>query len=487
MSANTRGRRKKPPAPRRGRRGAAPSADPAAAPPVALHRLLEQQPQTELIEVLFADINGMLRGKRVGRDDFRKVFEPGVSLPGATALLDSKGMTIDAISNGSADGDPDMICRPIAGTTATVPWAIRPTAQTMVSMYDIKGEPYFADPRHVLERAMESLAGMGLRPVVAIELEFYLLVGSNAETPQPRLGRIPGTSLPQDGPQYNSLDDLADLDAYFADVDAACREQGIPASAALAEFAPGQYEINLHHVDDPLLACAHALMLKRVVKGVARQHGMAACFMAKPFAGSAGSGMHVHVSLLDSSGRNIFAGAAGNGGGLPISERLRHAVGGLVETMEEGMALFAPNANSYRRLRPASFVPLTPNWGINHRRLALRIPLAAPKDMRVEHRVAGADANPYLVMAAVLGGIHHGLTRRCDPGPMVPEGAVIDEVVTLPTRWEQALCAFERGTVLPGYLGEEFARIYAVCRRMECERFHAEIGRQDYEWYLRNV
>lgn len=476
MSPNRRSRQKKVPLPRRGRRVA------------ALDRLLERQPNTEIIEVLFADINGMLRGKRVGREDFEKVFWPGVSLPGATALLDSKGMTIDAISNGSADGDPDMICRPVAGTAVSVPWAMRPTAQTMVSMYDVKGEPYFADSRHVLERAMQPLASMGLKPVVAIELEFYLLDGATAETPRPRLGRIPGTSLPQDGPQYNSLDDLADLDAYFSEVDAACREQGIPASAALAEFAPGQYEINLHHIDDPLLACAHALMLKRVVKSVARRHGMGACFMAKPFAESAGSGMHVHVSLQDSRGRNVFAGGdAGGGGDLPISEELRHAVGGLAATMDEGMAIFAPNANSYRRLRPASFVPLTPNWGINHRRLALRIPLAAAEDMRVEHRVAGADANPYLVMAAVLGGMHHGLTRRCDPGPMVPAGAVIDEIITLPTRWEQALDAFEQGAVLREYLGAEFARIYAICRRTECERFHAEVGSQDYQWYLRNV
>jgi glutamine synthetase len=379
-----------------------------------------------------------------------------------------------------------MICRPLAGTAAIVPWATRPTLQTMVSMYDLNGKAYFADPRHVLEHAMAPLLSMGLTPVVAIELEFYLLDGEGAETPRPKLGRIPGTTLQQDGPQYNSLDDLADLDAYFGDVEAACRAQGIPASAALAEFAPGQYEINLHHIDDPLLACAHALMLKRVVKGVARRHGMGASFMAKPFAGSAGSGLHVHVSLLDTTGRNIFAHQDG-GGDLPISMQLRHAIGGLAATMDEGMAIFAPNANSYRRLRPASFVPLTPNWGINHRRLALRIPLAAAKDMRVEHRVAGADANPYLVMAAVLAGIHHGLTQRCDPGPMVPTGAVIDEVITLPTRWEPALTAFANATVLPRYLGEEFAHIYAICRRTESERFHAEIGRQDYEWYLRNV
>jgi glutamine synthetase len=449
--------------------------------------LLRRHPDLEMIEVLFTDINGIMRGKRVGREDFGKVFNPGINLPGATALLDSKGMTFDCIANGSTDGDPDMICRSVDKTTAYVPWTDRPTAQTLVSMYDGAGAPYFADPRHVLENALAPLKTMGLTPVIAIELEFYLLDGRGGDSPRPKLGRIPGTVIEQDGPQYNSLDDLSDLDAYFADVEAACRMQNIPASAALAEFAAGQYEINLHHVADPLLACSHAVMLKRVVKGMARKHGMGASFMAKPFADSAGCGLHVHVSLLDRKGNNVFADDRSTARKATISSSLRHAIGGLAETMDQAMAIFAPNANSYRRLRPASFVPLTPNWGMNHRRLALRIPLSAKKDMRVEHRVAGADANPYLVVAAVLAGIHHGLVNRCDPGRMVAAGEVIDEAVTLPLRWDRALDLFEQSTVLPRYLGEEFHKVYALCRREECNRFHAEVSRQDYEWYLRNV
>jgi glutamine synthetase len=166
---------------------------------------------------------------------------------------------------------------------------------------------------------------------------------------------------------------------------------------------------------------------------------------------------------------------------------MRHAIGGLAATMTEAMAIFAPNANSYRRLRRGGYVPLTPNWGHNHRAVALRIPLSEPRDLRIEHRVAGADANPYLVMAAVMAGIHHGLVQHCEPGPMVGAGEIIEDRLTLPCRWEAALDAFEAAQVLPVYLGAGFCRAFAACRRTECERFHAEVGAQDYQWYLRGL
>ena len=156
-------------------------------------------------------------------------------------------------------------------------------------------------------------------------------------------------------------------------------------------------------------------------------------------------------------------------------------------TMPEAMAAFAPNANSFRRFRPKSYVPLTPNWGPNHRNLALRIPLSDPVDTRIEHRVAGADANPYLVVAAILAGIHHGITHQTDPGRMVQTSEVIEERITLPVRWEQALDTFVAGRILPGYFGELYHQVFGQCRREECDRFHAEITDRDYEWYLRAV
>jgi glutamine synthetase len=351
-------------------------------------------------------------------------------------------------------------------------------------MTESDGQPFFADPRQVLRHAARPLLSMGLQPVAATELEFYLLEADGVR-PRPHTGFIPGTREPQAGLQFASMEDLADVDPFLTEVHAVCRAQRIPAGATVKEFSPGQFEVNLHHVADPELACDHAVLLKRAVKAIAARHGMGASFMAKPFAEFAGCSLHIHISLRDRAGHNVFAGRSADG---DFSETLRHSVGGLVATMAEGMAIFAPNANSYRRYRPGLFVPLTPNWGTNHRGVALRVPLSAPEDTRIEHRPGGADANPYLVMAAVLAGIHHGIANRCEPGPMVSTGEVIeDEQITLPVRWEAALDAFEAGQVLPRYLGERYQRIFAACRREECERFHSQITDRDYEWYLRAV
>ena len=159
----------------------------------------------------------------------------------------------------------------------------------------------------------------------------------------------------------------------------------------------------------------------------------------------------------------------------------------MANIMAESMAIFAPNANSYRRYGRNSYVPCAPNWGPNHRDLALRIPLSSPENTRVEHRVAGADANPYLVMAAVLAGIHHGIVSKSDPGVMVQAGQEVDDEVALPVRWELALDAFAAGTVLPEYIGKTYHEVFGKCRREECDRFHSEISERDYEWYLRAV
>jgi len=296
--------------------------------------------------------------------------------------------------------------------------------------------------------------------------------------------RIPGSDLPQPGMQYSIMEDLYEIDEFMTDLDSFCQIQNIPAGAALSEFAPGQFEINLHHVDDPVLACDHAVLLKRAVKAAAAKNGLAATFMAKPFAESAGSGLHVHVSMLDRNGNNIFAGESKDG---DFSDQLRFAIGGLGETMSESMAIFAPNANSYRRHAPGNFVPASPDWGPNHRGVALRIPLAAPENKRVEHRVAGADANPYFVVAAILAGMHHGISNRCEPRPMTPERAELKYKTEIPDRWPKALDAFDQGKILPGYLGVAYHELYSACRREEEANFNSDIPTKDFEWYLRAV
>jgi len=448
-----------------------------------LDEYLAARSDTRFMEPLIADMNGILRGKRVGVDDLGKAFGNGVNMCAATTLLDTLGNTFEGISQGLRDGDPDARAMAVPGSLAPVPWATLPTAQVLLEMINLDGSPYENDPRNVLRRAMQPLSDLGLKPVLALELEFYL-VEHNGDHFQPRMPRIPGSSLPQPGMQYSVMEDLYEVDDFLTDLDAFCSAQNIPAGAALSEFAPGQFEVNLHHVADPVLACDHAVLLKRAVKAAAAKNDLAATFMAKPFAESAGSGLHVHVSLLDSDGNNIFAGESSDG---EFSDQLRHAIGGLGELMPESMAMFAPNANSYRRHSPGNFVPASPNWGPNHRGVALRIPLSGPANKRFEHRVAGADANPYFVVAALMAGIHHGISNRCEPRPMTRERAELQYQVEVPVRWPLALDAFDSGKLLRRYIGESYHQLYSACRREEETNFNADIPTKDFEWYLRAV
>lgn len=448
-----------------------------------LGRFLEKHPDTRFMDLLVPDMVGVLRGKRAGEDDFTKPFGGGINFCGSVPALDTKGSCLETSGYGWDDGDPDVRALAVPGTLVPVPWATVPTAQVMLTLEEFDGRPYYLDPRRVLKRAMEPLLDSGFHPVMATELEFFL-VEHDGNSFVPRVSRIPGSELRQSGLQFGMFEDLHEIDAFMSDLDAYCRAQNIPAGAALSEYAPGQFEVNLHHVDDPALACDHAVMFKRAVKAAARTNGLAATFMAKPFAGIAGSGLHLHVSLLDNDGNNVFSGKSEDG---PWSDTLRWAIGGLADIMAECMAIFAINANSYRRYALHSFVPGTPSWGPNHRGLALRIPLSSPANTRIEHRVSGADANPFLSAAAVLAGIHHGISNKVEPAPMVKERSSVDETVTLPTRWPLSLDAFDKAKILPKYIGEEYHRVFAACRREEADRFQSEVTDRDYEWYLRAV
>jgi glutamine synthetase len=457
------------------------------AQPQELEAFLESHPETTMLEVMSPDINGILRGKRIPVDEFEVLFSEGIKAPASICLCNSRGEFADDVKLGALEGDPDKLMRPIANTLAPISWLKSATAQILASFTELDGSPTFFDPRNVLIEALQPFYTMGLQAIVATELEFYLIAEGDAALPKLQLPNVPGTRLPQPGYQYGMAENLWDHDDFLEDVRLASVEQGVPMTTVQSEFAPGQYEINLHHIDDPVVACDHAVLLKRIVKGVARAHGMSACFMAKPFEGIAGCGLHIHFSAYDQEANNIFAGSDSEQ--LPaISARLRHAIGGLAETMEDAMAIFAPNGNSYRRLIPGNYAPLTPNWGYNHRDVSLRIPVSNDRNRRLEHRVAGADANPYLVMAAIAAGIHHGISNACDPGEMIPEGFEIkEEVITLPRIWSVALDKFEAGSVLPDYLGEEYCRLFGMMRRSECEEFSRQVSNIDYDWYLRSV
>ena len=438
------------------------------------------------MELLVPDLNGILKGKRIRGDDSAKVTKDGFWFCAGTTLLTALGETVPGIPYGEEDGDPDVFAEIVPGSIAPVPWSQRPMGQAMFRLYEDDGVPLFSDPRHVLERAMQPLRKMGLKLVMATELEFYLL-DANKDRPTVAGPRVPGVGRLQPGAQVYHPDDLWEIEHFLNDLYDFCDAQNIPAESATAEYSQGQFEINLRHVDNPVLACDHAVLLKRAVKAAARKHGFVACFMAKPFEEDAGNGLHIHMSLVDRNGNNYFSHGRDSLASPPFSARLRHAVGGLLKTMPDATALCAPNANSYRRLRPDMFAPVEPNWGVNHRVVAIRIPQSDANNLRFEHRTAGADANPYLVTAAVVAGVHHGLRNKCDPGRMVEQGESIVPKLKIPNRWDAAIDRFERSKILPGYLGKDYCKYFAMNRREESRRFHNRISQLDFDWYLRSV
>jgi glutamine synthetase len=207
--------------------------------------------------------------------------------------------------------------------------------------------------------------------------------------------------------------------------------------------------------------------------------------MAKPFAEHAGSGMHLHVSVEDAGGKNIFASESPEG-----TEALRHAIGGMAATLGDAFAIFAPNANSYRRFKANSFAPVAPTWGVDNRTVSLRVPKGAPATRHIEHRVAGADANPYLALAALLAGVHHGITNRIDPGPpVVGDGyaKAAESGVKLPSNWFAAVDAFAASPIIADYLGTRFQKMFASVKHTEQDRFFGQVPPIDYQWYLRNA
>ena len=237
-------------------------------------QFLKKYPDTQLLELLQPDMLGILRGKRVVRDEFAKPFGKGVNFCGATVLLDAKGQTFDRINNGGRDGDPDAISTAVPGSLAPVPWAQVPTGQVLLNM-TMNGEPYFADPRNVLRNAAKPLQELGLTAVAATELEFYLLEARCRRADAQGRAHPRDTRKLQDGPQYGIMEDVEDVDPFLAELYAVCAAQNIPVGATLKEFSPGQFEVNLHHVANAELACDHAVLLKRAVKAVAQapRHG----------------------------------------------------------------------------------------------------------------------------------------------------------------------------------------------------------------------
>ncbi|MFQ5773921.1 MAG: glutamine synthetase family protein [Kiloniellaceae bacterium] len=452
---------------------------PLAKPPKEAAEFLAAHPGTAAVDAIFADLSGVVRGKRYPIEQLGKLLTDGLAFPASVFLLDTMGRSHDPAGRGFSDGDPDRLAKVVPGSLKPVPWAERPSCQVMLTLVEADGRPYAFEPRNVLAAVVERLRNLDLRPVVAFELEFYLIDRERADggAPQPPVSPLSGRR--DRGTQVYGM---VEVDAYgdlLDDIAKACEAQDVPTGAISAEYAPGQFEINLQHVDDPLLAADHCVMFKRAIKGVVRRRGLQATFMAKPYPDEAGSGLHLHVSLIDKAGRNVF-----DGGKRPASRALERAIGGILDIMPESMAFLAPNVNSFRRYVPNIFVPIRRSWGFENRSTALRVPLGPGAARRIEHRIAGADANPYLALATALAGIHHGIANRIDPPPAFEGNAGYAYDEDLPFRPRRALERLERSQVLADYFGAEYLRAYVACKTAELDAFEDHIGAREYEWYL---
>ena len=441
----------------------------------------EAHPEIDVLEAFIVDVNGQLRGKWVPAHNAAKVMEGKLRFPSSSFSLDIWGNEVPASGLGAATGDRDGVCIPVPETLGVVTWSEHPMAQILLSMNDRDGTPFFADPRRALARVIDRYEAKGWRPVVASELEFHL-INRELDHGRPVPPRSPASGRRLSARAVYSVTELEEFEPVFVDMARTLEAQGIPADTSVSEYGVGQYEINLRHLPNAVRAADHSLLMKRAVKGVARKHGLDATFMAKPFPEDSGNGLHVHFSLLDEKGRNLFAAEDGKG-----TRYLRHAMGGLLATMNDAMAIFSVNANSFRRFVEGAFAPTAATWGWDNRNTALRVPDSDPAGTRIEHRVAGADAEPHLVIAAVLAGAFHGIENAIDPGEAVDGNAIPDDALRLAVSWDDALDAFEASDFIGEFFGERYRTLLAASKRQEKQKFESIITTLEYETYLRDI
>lgn len=434
------------------------------------------------IEVLLVGMNGDLRGKMVPIKAEDKVWKNAVRLPASTQSLDIWGDDNDDITRISLTlGDPDGICVADKRSLTTLPWGPAGSKQVLATMHTLDGNPHYICPRAILANVLKRYEERGLTPVVATELEFYVVQPDFRETGKPMPPKELVMQGEAEGFQLYDMRATAAMEAYLDTVRRYCDEMELPADATTAEFGPGQFEVNLLHRPDALAAADDCIYLKRVVDFAARRHGLKATCMAKPYGDQAGSGLHVHASIIDKDGKNILDAK----GGDPL--KLKSITAGMLKTMQEAQLVFAPFANSFRRFQPGSFAPDKIDWGFGNRGTAIRIPDKDGPAARIEHRVAGADANPYLLLAAILGGMLLGLDATLDPGPVTSPDTAPENPEILTHDFLTAVDRFRTSSFIADIFGSEYQRIFGDTKRKEAMTYLRTVSSFDYQTYLTRI
>ncbi|MEP7280928.1 MAG: glutamine synthetase family protein [Rubrivivax sp.] len=444
-----------------------------------LEQWLDQHRVTE-IECLVPDLTGVARGKILPREKFTE--DRGMRLPeavvamGVTGEFPEEGPYYDVIM----PTDRDMHLRPDPSTVRIVPWATDPTAQVIHDCFDRHGQLVPFAPRSVLRRVCGLYDAAGWDPVVAPEIEFYLVArNTDPDIPlQPPIGR---SGRSETSRQAYSIDAVNEFDPLFEDVYKYCEQMELNVDTLIHEIGAGQMEINFFHAH-PLGLADEVFFFKRTLREAALRHGMFATFMAKPIAGEPGSSMHVHQSIIDrSTGRNLFS----NEDGTPSREFFWY-IGGLQKYIPAAMALFAPYVNSYRRLVRSNAAPINIQWGTDNRTVGIRSPVATPAARRVENRVIGADANPYCALAATLACGYLGIQQRLEPTPECKGDAYLADYA-LPRSLGEALTLLRGSTDLAGVLGESFVTVYTEVKEVEHAEFMKVISPWEREHLLLHV
>jgi glutamine synthetase len=441
----------------------------------AISEFLDAHRITE-VEAVIPDMAGLARGKILPRS----TFETGetMRLPQAVLTQTVTGeYPDDALT---AATDPDMVCVPDANTIRRVPWTVDPTAQVIHDCIGFDGAPVAIAPRQVLRRVLAAYAAQGWRPVVAPELEFYLVeVNHDPDLPlQPPAGR---TGRAETRRQPYSIEAVNEFDPLFEDIYAYCETQRLEVSTLSHEVGAGQMEINFPH-GDPLELADRVFLFKRTVREAALRHHMYATFMAKPMEHEPGSAMHVHQSVIDvASGNNLFTQADGS-----PSAAFHAFLGGLQRYVPCMMPIFAPYINSYRRLCRHMAAPINVQWGYDNRTVAFRVPHSAAVARRVENRIPGVDSNPYLAIAATLGAGLLGLTRKLRPtAPLASDGYALPW--QLPRSPEEAMRRMEDCEPVAQMLGHDFVRAYLALKETEFQAFFRVVSSWERRHLLLHV
>jgi len=434
---------------------------------------LAAYPGVQAIDIVLSDLHGVGRGKIIRRHELESLFTSGRGMPASLFAQDVSGHDVDAAIAMMQDGGGDSRCWPVPHTlgyqTATGRGVV------LLQMEGADGAPCPLDPRNALLAQIARAQAMGFAPMGALELEFYLVDKDRDAEGRPQPARAPMTGRRLSGTNCMSVDELDEMAPFFDAIYEGAAALDLPMESLISEYAAGQFELTLRY-RDLAQAADDILRSKRLLRSTARRFGMEACFMSKPFSHSSGSGMHLHLSLTDGNGANVFGDTAGG----DLSPVMLNAIGGIRASMAASMLVLAPVLNSWRRFAVAVYSPASNTWGTEDRNVALRIPAGSAKSRHFEHRVAGVDANAYLVATIVLGAALDGIEAGTGPGPEGAGGA--GAYPAMPRSWLDAIEQFEVSDTMKSLLGAPLHQLFAAVKRGEHDALAVTVT--DLEWQL---